>query len=51
MVLSQVNGVYDLLGLAIPFTVKAKILMRKLWSGNAKSLGWDDPILATYRDE
>ena len=51
MVLSQVNGIYDPLGFASPFTVKAKILMRKLWSGNARSLGWDDPMPATYRDE
>ena len=51
MVLSQVNGIYDSLGFASPFTVKAKILMRQLWSGNARSLGWDDPMPATYRDE
>ena len=51
MVLSQVNGTYDPLGFASPFTVKAKILMRKLWSGNARSLGCDDPMPATYRDE
>ena len=47
MVLSQVNGIYDPLCLASPFIVKAKILMIKLWNGNAKSLGWDDPIPAT----
>ena len=48
MVLSQVNGISDPLGFASPFTVKAKILMRKLWSGNARSLGWDDSMPATY---
>ena len=48
MVLSQVSGIYDPLGFASPFTVKAKILMRKLWSGNARSLGWDDSMPATY---
>ena len=31
-VLSQVNSIYDPLGLATPFIVKAKILMRKTWS-------------------
>ena len=39
MVLSQVNGIYDPLDFVSPFTVKAKILLKKLWSGNAKSLG------------
>ena len=40
-ILSQINRIYDPLGLAIPYTVPAKILMRKLWSGNTK-LDWDD---------
>ena len=31
MLLSQINSVYDPLGLAGPFTVRAKILMRHLW--------------------
>ena len=30
MILSQINGVFDHMGLASPFTVKAKILMRRL---------------------
>ena len=42
-ILSQINRIYDPLGLAIPYTVRAKILMRKLWSGNSK-LDWDDPL-------
>ena len=29
--LSQVNSIYDSLGLAGPFTVRAKILMKELW--------------------
>ena len=41
MVLSQVNGIYDPLGLATPFTAKAKILLRKLCGTNMKSLDWD----------
>ena len=44
MILSQVNGIYDSMGLATLFPLKAKILMRKLWSGECKSLGWDEPI-------
>ena len=47
----MVNGIYDPLGFASPFTVNSKILMRKLWSGNTRSLRWDDPMPATYRDE
>ena len=43
MLLSQINSVYDPLGLAGPFTVGAKILMRHLWGSNRK-LDWDDPI-------
>ena len=31
IILSQVNSIYDPLGLAGPFTVRAKILMRELW--------------------
>ena len=41
MCLSQVNGIYDPLGLVAPFTIKAKILLRKMWG---IKLGWDDPI-------
>lgn len=51
MVLSQINGIYDPLGLAAPFTIRAKILMRKLWLGESKDLSWDDPIPASLREE
>ena len=30
-VLSQVNGIYDPFGLATPFTMKAKVLLQRLW--------------------
>ena len=43
MILSKVNSMYDPLGLAGPFTVRAKILMRHLWA-NSEKLDWDDPI-------
>ena len=42
IILSQVNSIYDSLGLAGPFTVGAKIL-RQLW-GMEEKLNWDDPI-------
>ena len=38
MILSQINSSYDPLGLAGPFTVRAKIMMRKLW------IGEEDPV-------
>jgi len=47
MLLSQVNGVYDPLGLATPLTVCAKMLLRNL---NALKLDWDDPIPAEEQD-
>lgn len=49
-ILSQVNGVYDPLGLISPFTVRAKIMLRKLW-GQDKKLGWDDPIPENLRQD
>ena len=51
MVVSQVNGFYDPLGLAAPTTVAAKILVRKLWIGEMKSKGWDDAIPEDQRLE
>ena len=35
-ILSQVNGIYDPLGLISPFTVKAKIMLCKLWAQDRK---------------
>ena len=51
MVLSQVNGIYDPLGLATLFTAKAKILLRKLCGPNMKNLDWDEPIPDEFRKE
>ena len=39
--LSQAAAVFDPLGIAAPFTVRAKTLMQSLWP---KQLGWDDPL-------
>ena len=44
IILSQTNAFFDPLGLASPFTIRAKILMRRLWIGRLKNLSWDDPI-------
>ena len=43
IILSQVNSIHDPLGLAGPFTVKAKMMMKQIWASN-NELGWDDPI-------
>ena len=43
IILSQVNGIYDPLGLLSPFVVKAKIHLRKLWTFEPK-LEWDDEL-------
>ena len=50
LILSQVNGIYDLMGLAGPVSVKAKILTRELWAREPR-LGWKDPIPDQLRDE
>ena len=42
-ILSVVNGFYDPLGLLTPFTVKCKIILRKLFAHEPK-LGWDDDV-------
>ncbi|XP_068756184.1 uncharacterized protein [Montipora capricornis] len=48
IILSQVNSIYDPLGLTGPFTVRAKILMRELW-GIENKLGWDDAVPERYK--
>ena len=50
IILSRVNSIYDPLGLAGPYTVRAKILMRRLWT-NETEIDWDDPIPEKYRRE
>ena len=44
MILSQINSIYDPLGLAGPFTIREKIMMRKLWMSEEEQLYWDDPV-------
>ena len=48
-ILAIVNGIYDPLGLISPFTVKAKILMRRIWAH--KTIDWDDPIPESLKKE
>ena len=38
MILSRINSIYNLTGLAGPFTVRAKIMIRKLWMSEAERL-------------
>ena len=40
-VLSQTSKLFDPLNLALPVTIRGRILMRKLWK---LSVGWDDPL-------
>ena len=44
------NGIYDLFDLISPFTVKAKIMLRKLWTQDRK-FDWDEPKPETFRQE
>jgi hypothetical protein len=48
MILSQVNGIFDPLGLVSPFVVNAKILLRRVADYSA---GWDDPVSEADRNE
>ena len=50
IILSQVNSIYDPLGLAGPFTVRAKLMMRKIWASH-NELGWDDPIPEDHKNK
>ena len=38
------NGFYDVFGFATPFILKSKVLIRGLWVGENKTLGWDEAI-------
>ena len=48
IVLSQLNGIYDPLGLLVPFTIKGKLLMPNLW---AKNVDWDTPLSGEERSK
>ena len=48
MILSQLNGIFDPVGLLTPFIIKGKILMRQLWVAGTD---WDDPVLVEMRQK
>ncbi|XP_062602451.1 uncharacterized protein LOC134264167 [Saccostrea cucullata] len=48
MVLSQVAGIYDPLGLVAPYVLSAKILMRTMCS-KENQIGWDEPMSEDMR--
>ena len=48
MILLQMNGVYHPMGLIALFTVRAKILLSKLWQV-PKQTGWDYPIPTEHK--
>ena len=41
MILRASASVFDPIGLVSPFTVRAKVLLQKIWS---RKVGWDDPL-------
>ena len=47
-VLQQVMTIYDPMGIASPFTIQAKKLLRKTWEID---LGWDDPLPTTLHSQ
>ncbi|XP_068247848.1 uncharacterized protein [Palaemon carinicauda] len=54
MVLSQVSTIYDPLGLIIPFTLNAKVLMRELITisrSEGNRCDWDDPMSDEMREK
>ena len=42
--LLQISGTYNPLGILVPFTMRAKVMMQYLWKNETKSIGWDDPL-------
>ena len=49
LLLGIINGIYDLLGLCAPFTLRLKVAFRDLFAVEPK-LGWDDPIPASHQE-
>ena len=46
--MSQLNGIYDPIGLLTPFTVKGKIIMRNIWMSQSD---WDDVLPRSIHNE
>ncbi|CAG2217799.1 unnamed protein product [Mytilus edulis] len=51
MVLSQVASIYDPLGLASPFVLTAKLLLRSFCKTDGGNGGWDEPIADAMRQK
>ena len=49
LILAQINGIYDPLGLVTPVTVKGKIMMKDLWT--KLKIGWDDALSEEVRNQ
>ena len=49
-IMSFINGLYDPLGLAVPFTVTGKLLMRRLWT-KFPGMGWNDRVVGDLEIE
>ena len=49
-ILSRISKIYDPVGLLTAFTVKAKILLRKIWAINPK-VGWDDLLDVSIQND
>ena len=42
--LAITNGIFDFMGIACPFTIRFKLLMRQLFEGQNKQMNWEDKI-------
>ena len=42
--LAITNGIFDFMGIACPFTIRFKLLMRQLFEGQYKQMKWEDKI-------
>ena len=49
-ILSIVNSIFDPLGMLMPFTVKLKVILRKIWAHEPK-LEWDDKVPKKIEDK
>ena len=47
-ILKKLAGLYDPLGWASPFVIRAKVMLQRTWS---RGLGWDDPLPADMTAE
>ena len=50
MLLSNVQSIFDPLGLLAPILLQAKLLLRETWTGPSP-IGWDDPLPESQADK